>query len=152
MTPEQRYIFPTAGVTQDGDEIFMPQARSWMRCGPGDDITLKAWPVRRPVAPQPLQWIAYSERKPTEADVDDAGDVRVLHNDTIFFTNWKNVHPLAYWHGLPKRSAIPKPDTCRAEFEAWWAENRSPAFKENSAVKAHCLAAWQSAKKEAPTP
>lgn len=168
MTPEQHYIFPTEGVTQEGDQYFLSNGIMswWLDCQPGDVLDhCKAY--RRPVAPQPLRWIAYSERKPTEADADEEGCVVAFSTKrgkfrlhASFTTSDKQWMDGIFWHPLLSLSAIPEPDTCRAEFEAWWIKEtgssgclaeKSHDGKDYKDIGAACAwSAWQAARKEKP--
>lgn len=107
-----------------------------------------------------LQWVSYQDRKPTEADADDYGNVawsNGVRSVTDSYTSYQPEYP--FWHALLKIEPIQKPDKARTEFEALCADlapafgvtiafNRNAAGKYLNGELQECWEKWQAARKE----
>lgn len=84
---------------------------------------------------QSTGWISLDQRKPTEADSDDLGLVRVRWEDGARTQVGWDYTPfgITHWHPLPKFTPDPDPD--EAAFEKWW-EGEHPFMHRDGAKAA----------------
>lgn len=126
MKEQQHYIFPTEGLTQEGDE-WLGDFTLWRSALAG--IPIENFAVIRRPAPSP-RWIPASERWPTQEDTDEneevlwawwdtklnkARECKAIYHETYWPDNCQNIH----WHPLPITAIppdlSPKPEDGKGE-------------------------------------
>lgn len=146
--PDQHYIFPTEGESQEGDQEFIANDNGefyWEPCNKGIRLHPER-PIRRPVPSSP--WISAAERLPTKEDGDAAG--YVLHPtcgavdaNTVKWDSIKCLLARGHWMRIPP---VPEPKQ-EDEFEKWWSKKD---LATDDLSKATAREAWNAAREVKP--
>lgn len=113
----QHYIFPTEGVTQEGDEQLCHDMKGWpfwSVVSAGIPITDRMF-IRRPVPSG--EWVSVKERMPTKEDGPFVWCGRAGEIDQIGKGYWDSL-PLHVTHWMTP-IPIPRP-IAEDPFEDWW--------------------------------
>lgn len=91
-----------------------------------------------------LEWVPYSERKPTREEADDCGYVVITDGINEWQSPWAvRVKKATHWRPIALPITV---DTDRVEFEKWWSEKMHDPSQRKSSLMEAMYDSWKAAR------